>query len=840
MRRWLTVLTRVALVVTALLALGSTVAQATPDDAQARARLAGVRVPFIANQDQTDSRVAFYAPTFAGTLFVTKKGVLVYSLPGWTLTERLPGGRVHPMGWNRSSTGVGYFFGSDPARWQPSVPAYDQLSLGEVWPGITVALRARGRSVEKVFTVKPGGSVSRIRVRVNGASALAVNGEGALVARTGLGPVAFTAPVAYQEQNGVRREVAVAYRLTGREYGFTAAAYDPALPLVIDPLLQSTYLGGSDDDPAYALVIHPNNGDVYVAGSTLSTNFPHTTGGFQPAIGGKEDAFVARLNSSLTSVIQATYVGGSDDDVATALAVDPVTGDVYVTGRTSSSNFPIFGGDAQLMNAGSGDAFVLRLTSSLVLTRGTYLGGGKSDTATAIAVHPATGDVYVAGTTSSTNFPGTSGSAQATFGGGAGDAFVARLTATLTAITRAAYLGGTGDERGSALAIHPTTGDVYVAGSTESTSFPHTAGGAQPTAGGMGDVFVTRLNSALTSVIQATYLGGSGSESLDGLLTFGKGLAIHAATGDVYVAGSTGSTNFPHTAGGAQAANGGVTNGFVARLNSALTSVIQATYLGDEGPDVATALAIHPRTGDVYVAGGTASNNFPKTFKGAQSRYGGLRDAFVARLNSALTSVIQATFLGGESFDEGAALAIHPATGDVYVAGLTGSTDFPLTAGGAQVTTGGSGEAFVSRLTFGLAQVDPTLSVTASVNQSSFAAGQTLTAGGTVTNPGLPFVADFYSGIVSPDGSVQLFTSSGIVLGNIANLASFQPLAVSVPLGTPFSVAAANFYMHQWAASEPHGSYAFFVAAVKAGALASGPLTSDKILGLASASFSLP
>lgn len=259
MRRWLT---------STILVLAGVHSQAIPDEARSpRWTLAEIRVPFIANQGQVDARVAYYAPTFAGTLFVTRQGELVYNLPGrtaelteasrterrarrgpepgWSLAETLHGGMPRPVGQERSGTGVSYFHGNDPAGWRAQVPTWEQVSLGEVWPGVTVSLRARGRSIEKVFTVAPGASVDRIRIRIGGAAALSVDSTGSLVARTAFGPVTFTAPIAYQERDGVRRDVAVAYRLKGREYGFRVGAYDRARPLVIDPILQSTYLGGS-------------------------------------------------------------------------------------------------------------------------------------------------------------------------------------------------------------------------------------------------------------------------------------------------------------------------------------------------------------------------------------------------------------------------------------------------------------------------------------------------------------------------------------------------------------------------------------------------------------------
>jgi hypothetical protein len=489
--------------------------------------------------------------------------------------------------------------------------------------------------------------------------------------------------------------VQASYRLFGKSrYGFAVQGADPSLPLVIDPILQSTYLGGSNWDGAYALAIHPSTGEVYVAGRADSTNFPNTAGGAQASNGGFNDAFVARLNATLTSNLESTYLGGSLSDEARALAIHPSTGEVYVAGWTTSTDFPNTTNGAQASNNGGGDAFVARLNASLTSNpQSTYLGGGNSDWAYALAIHPSTGEVYVAGWTQSTDFPHTTNGAQATYGGGFFDAFVARLNAALTANPQSTYLGGSGYDAANALAIHPSTGEVYVAGRADSTNFPNTSGGAQASnGGGSYDAFVARLNAALTQNPQSTYLGGGDGDEA-------HALAIGPAPSyELYVAGKTNSTNFPNTAGGAQASKGGGSyNAFVARLNASLTSNPQSTYLGG-GFDFAYALAIHPSTGEVYVAGWTGSTNFPNTAGGAQASNNGGGDAFVARLNATLTSNPQSTYLGGGNSDWAYALAIHPSTGEVYVAGWTTSTDFPNTTNGAQASNNGSGDAFVARL----------------------------------------------------------------------------------------------------------------------------------------------
>jgi hypothetical protein len=543
-------------------------------------------------------------------------------------------------------------------------------------------------------------------MRLSGARALRINGSGALVVKTGVGDVALTAPFAYQEQGGVRRPVKAVYALRGHDYGFWLGDYDPRLPLVIDPLLQATYLGGSLLEDGYALAIHPISGDVYVAGLTTSTNFPGTAGGAQTAKNAGFDAYLARLNSTLTTLTQATYIGGNGDDYGQALAINPTSGEVYLAGPTTSTNFPGTTGGLQSVASGGGaDGFVARLNAALTtLIQATYLGGSGDDFALGLAIQPASGDVYVSGYTSSANFPGTTGGAQATHAAGGGyDGFVARLNPFLTALGQATYLGGSGVfDAARLVAIHPLSGDIYVAGDTTSTDLPGTAGAAQPASAGLQDAFVARLNASLTTLARATYLGGNNQD-------YAFALGIHPLSGDVYLAGETLSSSFPGTSGGAQAARGTLADGFVARMDAALTTLIQATYLGGFNDDSVFSLAFHPTSGDVYVSGFTASSNFPGATGGVQAVYGGgASDAFVARLTTSLRSLVQSTYLGGGSSDFGRALAIHPVSGDVYLAGGTDSTDFPGTAGGAQVNSGGSRDALVARLSADLQLPPPT------------------------------------------------------------------------------------------------------------------------------------
>lgn len=681
-----------------------------------RAALATTTLPFLANDGQVDQRVAFYARTFAGTAFVTRTGEVVHALAGaaggagWTLTESFTGGRARPFAKTPGVTRVSSFRGVDPIAWRNDIKTHSEVGLGEVWPSVTVELAARGRNVEKIFTVAPGASAQRIRVRLQGADSLRIDEAGALVAATSFGDVVFTPPVAYQQVDGLRQTVDVRYALRGREYGFRLGRYDRRLPLIIDPLLQSTFLGGSAIENIGSIAIHPASGEIYVVGETRSIIFPGTAGGAQPGLNGDSDVFVARLEASLKTLVQATFIGGNsrEGERSTSLswpsiAIHPVSGDVYIAGATLSSDFP--GKACGLPYS----AFVARFDATLTtLVSATCLGGFGRDAVhgrVAIAIHPASGEIYVAGVTDAPDFPGVTGGAQPTKSGFF-DLFVARLAvddmpADDLELLQATYLGGNSWDDYADLAIHPTSGDVYVAARTLSTDLLHTQGAPQPACNGCplaNDIFVSRLNAALTMIHLTTYFGGSGGEQF-------PSVAVHPTTGDVYVAGETTSIDLPGRLGGAQAAyGGGLHDAFVARYNATLTSLLQSSYVGGSREDGFPVLLIRPATNEIYVAGETSSTNFPGTAGGAQPTNAGSYDTFVARFNAALTTRHQATYVGGNGTDTRPYLALHPTSGDIYLAGDTlFSTTFIGTAGGAQSSPAGDWDVFIARLTPSLA-----------------------------------------------------------------------------------------------------------------------------------------
>ncbi|KOR29245.1 hypothetical protein TI04_09095 [Achromatium sp. WMS2] len=574
------------------------------------------------------------------------------------------------------------------------------MHLGAVWPGIEVSLSARGNNVEKLFTLAPGADPNAIQLAVAGGE-LSINTGGSLEVAHGDKPlVSFTSPIAWQiNTDGTKQAVRVNYRLAGNSrqiYGFSLENYDATRPVFIDPIIQSTYLGGTNADYIHALAV--TNNAVYVAGYTYSTNFPQTSGSAQSTSGGGNyDGIIAKLNLELTSIIQSSYLGGTSDDYINAIATNNEA--VYVTGYTTSTDFPQTSGGAQ-PNHGGGyrDGIVAKLNLDLTsVMQNSYLGGSNSDHLRALAVTSEA--VYVSGQTTSTDFPETSGGAQPA-GGLVDDGIIVKLDLGLTNIIQGSYLGGSRSDYIYALVA--TSDAVYVAGYTRSDDFPRTNGGAQPNWGGgtyylnnflsyYSDGIIAKLNLGLTSILQSSYLGSVGEDHIYAL----------AVTNDaVYVAGDAGSLTFPAISNGAQPAHGGGTNdGMVARLNLELTNVIQSSYLGGSNSDVINALAITDES--VYVTGYTWSTNFPTTSDGVQTNYGGgSYDGMITKLNLGLTSIVQSSYLGGIGYDELKTIVI---TNDgVYVAGSTSSNNFPRTSGGVQPASGGNWDGIITKITLGI------------------------------------------------------------------------------------------------------------------------------------------
>jgi hypothetical protein len=638
---------------------------------------------FEANLGQADPEVDFLSRGHDYVLFLTsQEAVFALRTPpardAAVLRMRLVGANARPR-----VRGVGelpgrssYFIGKDPRKWRSGVPTFARVEYRDVYPGVDlVYYGARQKTLEYDFVVAPGADPTAIALGFQGAERLDLEAGGALAVRVGSEQVRLHKPVAYQQVGDTRRDVTAEYVLRddGR-VGFRVAAYDRGTALVIDPVVAyGTVLGGSGVDQGFGIAVDVG-ANAYVTGNAFSVDFPTTAGVVQPAPASGNEVFVARL-SEAGVLIYSTLVGGSLDDAGRAIAIDGL-GNAFVTGFTSSIDFPTTPGAFQPVLNGATNAFVIKLNpAGSALVYSTFLGGDGVDVGLGIAADTV-GNAYVTGGTRRAfvpppvpaPFPTTAGAFQTLPGGGTcgvgpildacRDAFVTKLGPT-GVVLYSTLLGGNADDAGNGIAVD-RVGNALLTGFTESANFPTTAGAFQPALIGMTDAFVTKLDAAGSGLVYSTYLGGTGADT-------GNAIALDN-TGIVHVTGTSGSINFPTTGIGFTSAPGA----FVTKLSpTAGAGLVYSRSLLDL--DIGAGIAVDG-AGNAYITG----TETRCTVFGMGGCTAFNNDAFAVKLDPTGTTVVYSLFLGGSSDESGQAIAVD-SRNNAYLTGDTFSADFLTT-----------------------------------------------------------------------------------------------------------------------------------------------------------------
>jgi hypothetical protein len=609
-----------------------------------------------------------------------------------------------------------YFIGNDPRRWHTNIPTYEKVEFENIRPGVNLVYYGNQGQLEYDLVLSAGVKPTSLKLSYEGSEA-SINEQGDLVFTSTGGKVSFRRPVAYQcnKQEPARKHYLTAsYVLKGHNrVGFEVPNYDPRQPLTIDPVLYfSTYLGGIGGDAGNAIALDYLS-DAFVTGSTASSNFP-TVNAYQKNYAGDTDAFVTMLRSDGQVAIYSTFLGGNNYDAGSGIGVDS-SGDAYIVGTTSSANFPTTSGVYQPTLAGTSNAFVAKLdpTGSHLLYS-TFLGGSYIDYGLGMALD-LYGNVYVTGSTQSSDFPTLnpiqSGNA------GNGDAFVAEIDTTAVQqqqLVYSTYLGGSSADVGTGITVDPG-GNAYVVGYTFSTNFP-TYNPFQAANGGSVDAFIAKLSTGGLSLVFSTYLGGQGDDR-------GWAIALDGQR-NIYVTGSTltsctpatttttmcnPASTFPTTPGAFQTSvtsqAPGYAHVFVTKFNFIGTTSIYSTLLGGALTDSPGGIAVDS-SGDAYITGYTQSNNFP-TANAVQAGYTGgtcgsnpCPDVFVTEVNPTGASLVYSTYLGGSAANFGNGITVN-ASNEAFVVGTTTSMDFPAIAGDAYPEPGnsnGDGNAFVAMI----------------------------------------------------------------------------------------------------------------------------------------------
>jgi hypothetical protein len=580
---------------------------------------------------------------------------------------------------------AGYFnflIGNNFQKHVSNVCLTKEVVVKEIYKGIDIRYYFDEGFLRFDFIVSPNANPSLIRFKLTGQTNDYILDDNNLAFNTVFGDVKLKNLLSFQEKKKIKSK----FVRNNDGYGFEIENYNTKKTLIIDPLVYSSFIGGSSSD--WGLSIKTDgSGNAYIAGKTNSADYDITPGVFQSALAGNYDIFVSKFNSNGSNLIFSTYIGGSTHDHCNDIVVDS-NGNSYITGYTNSTNFITTPGVYQTSNDGNNDVFVLKLNSSgTSVLFSTLLGGSAGDFGRSLALDE-NGNIYLTGLTQSLNFDITTGSYQNSNGDGGvyGDAFLTKLNPSGTNLIYSTYLGGNNHDEANDISID-TNGNAYLIGTTMSLDFDLGPNPYQSSIEGTQDVFVTKVNSTGNSIIYSTYLGGAGIET-------GYGIVIDQ-NNNAYLVGTTTSSDFDITASCYQSNYEGSTDLFITKLNHLGTGLIYSTYLGGSGNDTGFGIFLD-NNNNAVVVGSTSSSNFDTTPNGFQTIYDGSQDAFVSMLNSTGSGLIYSTYIGGSNI-ENCFSGYIDANNYIYLTGGTSSTDFDITPGSFQ-TTNSSYSGFVSKL----------------------------------------------------------------------------------------------------------------------------------------------
>ncbi len=614
------------------------------------------------------------------------------------------------------SSRVNYLIGNDPSKHAIHVPQCGLLTYENIYPHTDLQYYAAGEGRLKYdYLLHPGADISNIRMRYDGIQGLSVNPDGDLEIRHAWGTVTEHLPVSYQYVNGRKETRDVRFiLLNNTTAGFRVyGKYNHDLPLVIDPvfMLWSTWIGsssssgftGGSNDGYMNDIAADAAGNVYGVGR-YGSNFPVTFGAYSTTHSGPflqfGDVIVFKLKYDGMSLDYATFVGGSSVEWGLAIDVN-AAGETFFTGLTSSDDFPYTpNAYDNSYNGGSayGDAFLCKLSAggdSLLYS--SYIGGTEGEAGRDIAVRN-TNDVYLVGFTTSSDFPVSAAAFDNTFNGAAstflttnaglsaisGDAYVMKMDAGSGTLLYSTYIGGGNAEAATSVTVN-SAGEAFVTGGTSSTDFPVTPGSfctTAPSSGFSDDAFLVKLNSAGSSLVYSTYIGGNNTDG-------GWGVTINS-NNESFVTGFTASDNFPATAGAHKTIHTSADSrdAFVCRLNAAGSSMIYATYVGASDEDYGCDIEVN-NANEAFVAGKSdlfqSSGNFPTTGCAYDNSYNGMLDIILFKLSASGDSLYYSSYFGGDRDDynnivAGPSIAMpDKCREEVMVGQSSHSTGFPTT-----------------------------------------------------------------------------------------------------------------------------------------------------------------
>jgi len=859
------------MIISIFFGLGWPRASAEPRDNKPQAKLMRVPLSFEPNQGQAASTVQFVSRGSGYGLFFTP-GEVVLNLERQQRASAVDTVRMSLAGANAKAIAIGmarqpgvvsYFIGNDPKNWRTGIPTFGKVNYSQIYPGVDLVFYGNQRQLEYDFVVAPGGDPSRIAWRIDGARA-SIDAEGNLALGTPNGPASFKKPVLYQMEGDKKTRVEGTFAVAGNEVRFRVGSYDHSRALVIDPVLSyASYLAGTGVDhigqttgPGTSTIgtsqgiAIDSTGSAYVTGNTLSLDFPVTQKAYLDSPPTKTagesvywpSVFVTKFSPDGRSLVYSTYLGGEGYDYAFGIAVDS-GGNAYITGQTSSVQFPVTSGAYQTVcdalpnttsaagaagcNAANISAYVTKLNpTGTGIVYSTFLGGYGYQYGTAIAVDSA-GRAYIAGneqvqcsagyvyqgcfpTTAGAVIGGTEpggGSPQyafaAVFDPTGADLLYSTLFGDLTSVAGGGtYATGVAVDR---------NGSFYLIGQTRAAKLPTTAGVIQPSGAplestgtllqayrGLIAKFTPVTSASGPSLAYATYLGGKTGNTND----FISGIAIDSAS-NAYIVGYTNSLDFPVTSGAYETVCG--LTGFcsaahVTKLNPSGSAILWSTYVGDARLDGGDTLTFTgpiqlDGNGNVYIIGQTGGFSFPMVNPVEPTPTAGSQQVLVAELDPTGASLLFSTTIGSDGLDtaEPAGLAVDPA-GNIYLAGNHLGPGLITTPGAFQTTAGDSTccyHGFVAKIA--PTAVGPTVTLATAGQVEPFAAESIVTAYGTGMASGTATATTLPLPTSLDGNTVTVTDSAGAARKSYLFYVSPTQINFEIPAGTATGTATVTF-----------------------------------------------
>ena len=608
-----------------------------PDNKGPESEIAGTKAPWVKNSGQWGEDILYVAHTFTGNIIINKSQEIIYALPvdstsGYVLKERFVGEKkkrnLEAPSGEKRNISVFNYFIGN-----------DQSSWQTNVPAYEVLnLGETWEGIDLKLNANNNNveKLFYVKPNIDPASILiAVDGAEQLkIAQNGKLEV-------YTPAGKIFYTAPVAYQWIDGKKHLAKAAYK-----IIDTRKNTYSFVVENYDPNYELIIDP--------------------------------------------LIASTFIGDGGNDWGNAIAVDD-SSNVFITGYAWSDNFPTTAGSYSESFNGVKDAYVSKFSNDLsTLLVSTFIGGNSWDNGLSIVVD-STGEVIISGATGSSNFPIAGAAYDNTYNGGSNDVFVCKLDNDLSSITASTFIGGDNDDYGYDLTLD-NTGNVFVTGRTESTDYPANGGYDNTFNGGFEDVFVSKLNNALSSLLASTYIGGSTDEGADAI--------IADDAGNIFISGFTYSDDFPTAGMPYDSTHNGSGDIFIAKFNNTLSTLSAATFIGGSNFEESHAIAIDSAQ-NLFIAGYTGSMEYPSTAGVYDDVFNGNHDAIITKINNDLTEILASTFIGGADDDDCYGLVIERAE-NVFITGISFSTDYPVTGNAFDATHNGERDIFVSRFTFDL------------------------------------------------------------------------------------------------------------------------------------------